>query len=93
MIVLRDTIRQGWPDRKSGISESLYPYFDIRDELTVQDNLVFKGQQLVIPAAMRREMMSLVHAAHIGIEGCPSPTYVLQPFVKKKIKTYRQCSV
>ena len=70
MITLRDTIRKGWPDRKSGISESLYPYFDIRDELTVQDSLIFKGQQLVVPAVMRREMMALVHASHIGIEGC-----------------------
>ena len=67
---LRDIIQRGWPNTKSGISENLYPYFDIRDELIVQDNLIFKGSQLVIPATMRREMMSLTHASHIGIEGC-----------------------
>ncbi len=70
MSMLRDTVRKGWPATKSGIAESLYPYFDVRDELTLQDNLIFKGQQLVIPAAMRREMMSRAHASHIGIEGC-----------------------
>ncbi len=70
MSMLRDTVRNGWPATKSGIAESLYPYFDVRDELTLQDNLIFKGQQLVIPAAMRREMMSRAHASHIGIEGC-----------------------
>ena len=44
---LRDIIQRGWPNTKSGISENLYPYFDIRDELIVQDNLIFKGSQLV----------------------------------------------
>ena len=53
---------------KSGIPESLYPYFDIRDELVVQEHLIFKRSQLVIPAAMRKEMMSITHASHIGIE-------------------------
>ena len=70
MTALRDTVKKGWPALKSGLSECLYPYFDIRDELIIQDNLIFKGQQLVIHAAMRREMMSLTHASHIGIEGC-----------------------
>ncbi len=69
MSMLRDTARKGWPSTKSGIAESLYPYFDVRDELTLQDSLIFKGQQLEIPAAMRREMMSRAHASHIGIEG------------------------
>ena len=70
MRTLRDTIQRGWPPSKSGIPESMYPYFDIRDELVIQDNLIFKGPQLVIPAAMRKEMMSVTHASHIGIEGC-----------------------
>ena len=70
MRTLRDTIQRGWPPSKSGIPESMYPYFDIRDELVIQDNLIFKGPQLVIPAAMRKEMMSVTHASHIGTEGC-----------------------
>jgi len=70
MVILRDTIQKGWPATKSGLSECLYPYFDFRDELTLQDNLIFKGQQLIVPAAMRKEMMSLAHASHISIEGC-----------------------
>ena len=45
-------------------------YFDFRDELTIQYQLVFKGPRIIIPAVLRREMMSMVHASHIGIEGC-----------------------
>ena len=52
MRALRDTIQGGWPPSRTGLPESVYPYFDIRDELVLQDSLIFKGAQLVIPAAM-----------------------------------------
>ena len=42
----------------------------IRDQMTVQDDLVFKGARVVIPATLRREMMNKCHETHIGIEGC-----------------------
>ena len=42
---LRNVIQCGWP------------YYDSRDELTVQGDLVFKGHQLVVPLCLRKEMM------------------------------------
>ena len=68
--VLRGIIRHGWPTSKSEVPECAHAYFDFRDELTVQEQLVFKGDLLVIPAALRKEMMAEVHASHIGTEGC-----------------------
>ena len=67
---LRTTIRQGWPKSKSGVPNELRTYYDLRDELTVQDALVFKGPLVVVPAALRKEMMASCHATHIGVEGC-----------------------
>ena len=37
---------------------------------TIQGNLIFEGQLLVVPAAVRTELMSVAHASHISIEGC-----------------------
>ena len=68
--VLRETIQQGWPESKTEVPPAVQAYFDFRDELTIQDQLVFKGPRIIIPGALRREMMSMVHASHIGIEGC-----------------------
>ena len=66
------TVIQGWPEnvsfRKS--PECLIPYYDMRDELTVQDILVFKGHQLVVVLCLQKEMMEAIHASHIGVEGC-----------------------
>ena len=64
------TIQVGWPASKSDLTESLHPYYDFRDELTTQDQLVFKGSLVVVPVALRREMMAVCHATHIGVEGC-----------------------
>lgn len=38
--------------------------------LTIQNELVFKGQPPVIPAALQKEIMAVVHSSHIGTEGC-----------------------
>lgn len=67
---LRAIIHRGWPQTRSEIPECLYPYFDQRDVLTVQNELIFKGQLLVVPTALRKELMAVVHSSHIGIEGC-----------------------
>ena len=67
---LNTTIRGGCPVSKSAAPEIVHSYFNVRDKLTVQDDLVFKGNQLVIPYSLRRPMMEMVHDTHIGIDGC-----------------------
>lgn len=67
---LRKTIHQGWPERKSDIGEALQAYYDFRDELITEGDLVFKGAVVVVPAALRKEMMVSCHDTHIGVEGC-----------------------
>ena len=90
---LRETIHSGWPEKRSDLPQCLYPYFDIRDELTYQDALVFKGQRLVVPLTLRKELMSVIHASHNGIETCirrardtlywPRMTTELMEFISK----------
>ena len=58
---LQDIIRGGWPENRAQTPESVGPYFDVRDELTIQDELVFKGQQIVVPAVLRKELMEKTH--------------------------------
>ena len=65
---LCETIKREWPLSKSDIAECLHAYFDSQDELIVQNELVCKGDLLVIPAIMHKEMIAVVHASHIGIE-------------------------
>ena len=57
------------PERKSDVPLCLRPYFDLRDDLVVQGDLIFTGLRLLVSSSMRKELMSVVHATHIGIEG------------------------
>ena len=67
---LRHTIQQGWLLHRAEVPDTARPYFDFRDQMTTQDQLVFKGPVVVVPAALRSEMMAKCHATHIRTEGC-----------------------
>ena len=70
MQVLKTTILKGWPEEKSGVSPLVTPYYSVRDELSIYDGLVFKGERLVVPQALRAEIKKELHASHAGVEGC-----------------------
>ena len=36
----------------------------------IQDEFVFKGHQIVVPASLRKKLIEVTHASHIGIEAC-----------------------
>ena len=67
---LHTVIQCGWPERKSDVLMCLRTYFDLREEPVVQGNLIFKGPRLVVPVCMCKELMSMAHVTHIGIEYC-----------------------
>jgi len=68
--ILREVIQQEWPKKKADVPPAIWAYYDVCDEITIQDQFVFKGPRVVIPAVLRKEIMSRIHASHIGIEGC-----------------------
>uniref|UniRef100_A0A2C9M976 Integrase catalytic domain-containing protein n=1 Tax=Biomphalaria glabrata TaxID=6526 RepID=A0A2C9M976_BIOGL len=63
-------INQGWPEGKHLLPYQLTPYYNFRDEMSVQEGLIFKGERVVVPKSLRLEMKSEVHSTHSGIEGC-----------------------
>ena len=93
---LRLTIQRGWPLTRGNVSQCLYPYFDIRDELTVQGTLIFKGQQLVVPASLRKELLAATHPSHIGVEACirRARDSLYRPRMSTELKEYiAKCNV
>ena len=65
-----DTILKGWPEDWSKISPQLTPYYSLRDELSIYDGLVFKGECLVVPRGLRAEIKKDIQASHAGVESC-----------------------
>ena len=64
---LKKTIISGWPDTKKEVRTCLHPYFLIRDELSAQDGLIFKGQRCVIPLSLRTKIKEKLHGAEFKV--------------------------
>lgn len=51
--VLTSVVLQGWPDSKAQVPSEAAPYFSIRDEISVQDGVLFRGERVVVPCKLR----------------------------------------
>ena len=68
LCALLKIITAGWPDNKSQLPQSLHPFWTYRDELTVQDGIIYKGTKVLIPQAERKSILQKAHTAHLGAE-------------------------
>ena len=66
---LKTVIREGWPACNSEVPTNIRNYFPFREELSLQNGLVFKGERPVIPAIVKDDRLGKIHASHIGIQG------------------------
>lgn len=68
MKTLKRTIVQGWPDSRLDCPELVQEFYNHRDELSVADDLIFRGQTLIIPKSLRQHMIDQVHLGHMGTD-------------------------
>jgi transposase InsO family protein len=59
-------IKSGWPGHKNDLPDPAKPYFNFRDEMALYDGIVYRGERVVIPKSLRREMMKEAHSSHMG---------------------------
>ena len=52
------------------LPQELHPYWNFKDELSVEDGLVTKSSRLLIPSTLRRKMLEQIHKGYKGIEKC-----------------------
>ena len=69
-VTLTDTILNGWPEQRKSCPTRIAEFWNHRDELTVIDGIVFRGQCLVIPPSLRQSMLESVHIGHMGMTKC-----------------------
>ena len=67
---LKEVILRGWPDEKKSLPSQVLPYYSVRDELTIEHDLIFKGERVVIPMSLRPLMKQKIHSSHMGVESC-----------------------
>ena len=69
---LKHYISTGWPAKRSQIPVSLHPYWNFRDELTVESGILMKNSKVLIPETLKQKYLKQIHQGHQGIEACRS---------------------
>ena len=62
MNALMETIIQGWPDSIKDLPTDVRFFWSFRDELAVEDGIIFKGKQVLIPETFLPNSISLTKA-------------------------------
>ena len=67
---LREVVLNSWPENRAELAPELREYWNFRDELCIFDGLLMKGDRLITPSSLRREMLDKIHSSHLGVEKC-----------------------
>jgi len=81
----------GWPTKCNTSGELSY-YFILRNELILEDKLVYSGMRLVVPKKLSSFFMKMLHYTHLGMTktiGMAKQLFLLALYEKRHRKLYR----
>ena len=65
---LCEIVAMGWQLDRSQVPSRLHHFYGLRDELTLYNGVLYKGQKVVIPASMQSQILKKLHQGHQGGE-------------------------
>ena len=68
MIEIRQYTKHSWPVDIKACSQNGREYWNCRDEISVIDGILLKGNRIIIPYVMRQSILQKLHVGHLGIE-------------------------
>ena len=57
--------RLGWPVALNTREMDLNPYFNWRNQLNLENNILLCGNRVVIPSCFQAKVMDVLHSTHI----------------------------
>ena len=60
----------GWPDYKEDCQLGARHLYQARSELIISYGLLLKGDRIIIPATLQKEVLGRIHQGHFGIIKC-----------------------
>ena len=70
LALFKHTIVHGWPSTIRELPSEIQPYWTFREELTVEDGIVLKGTQRLVPHKKCQASLQLIHEGHLGLGKC-----------------------
>ena len=65
---LQTVIQESWLQHRQNCKESILDCWNFRDELSVIDGIILKGQKIFVPKSLKPEMLDKIHTGRLGIE-------------------------
>ena len=62
-----DVTMKGWPQERFRVPQKALPYWNVKEELSVYDGVVFRGERVCVPSSMKAKMLEIIHSPHLGI--------------------------
>jgi len=69
LCLLAATIKHGFPPKFCELSSDLAPYWNIRNSLDVENDVVWYNGRIVLPPSLRSRALEVLHSAHQGVTG------------------------
>ena len=87
MQTLKKTTVDGWSETRPECDSDILEYWNHRDELSVEQGLIFRGQKIVVPKSMREETLRQVHTGNLGVTKTPerAKDNIVWPGISKQI--------
>ena len=74
---------------------TILDYWNYRDNIGIQNGLLFKGLCVIIPQSMKNDMLQKIHSSHLGIDACTRKArdLLFWPGINKDIHSFiQQCA-
>ena len=53
--LVMELVKSGWPQKRQGIPLAAHLFYAVKDELSFQDELLFKSERVVVPSSLQRK--------------------------------------
>ena len=70
LILLKHMITNRRPNSIKEVPPEIQVYWTFWEELTIEDGLVLKGTQIVIPNIKHKQILAMIHEGHLGLGKC-----------------------
>jgi hypothetical protein len=67
---LKEIVLRGWPETKPEADPRVAEYWTFRDEISIYNGVLYKGDRVIVPTVLRKKLLSRIHASHQGEQAC-----------------------